>query len=83
MVNIFNFEKSLKLSWIKQMAKQDKTDWYKLLQISIKNPKNIFFLVVSFVPPLFKILTLFGKLYFNTGNYTVTPKEPPGTKTCY
>ena len=42
MVNIFNFEKSLKLSWIKRIANQDKTDWYKLLQISIKKPKDIF-----------------------------------------
>ena len=40
MVNIFNFEKSLKLSWIKRMAKQDKADWYKLLQISIKKLKK-------------------------------------------
>ena len=40
MVNIFNFEKSLKLSWVKRMAKQDKADWYKLLQISIKKLKK-------------------------------------------
>ena len=76
MVNIFNFEKSLKLSWVKRMAKQDKADWYKLLQISIKKLKNIFVLGSEFCTP-------FGKLSFNTGNYTVTPKKPPATKPCY
>ena len=43
---------------------------------------DIFFMV-TFVPPLFKMLTPFEKLYFNTGNYTVTPKKLPATKTCY
>ena len=83
MVNIFYFEKSLKLSWIKCMAKKDKTDWYKLLQISIKKPKNIFVLGGEFcttfiqnVNPFYKMVFQYWKLYCHT-------KKPPATKTCY
>ena len=73
MVNIFNFEKSLKLSWVKRMAKQDKADWYKLLQISIKKLKNIFVLGGEFcttfiqnVNPFWKIVFQYWKLYCHT-----------------
>ena len=41
MINIHNFEKSLKVSWIEKMFKQQSTQWFKLLTTAYKNITQI------------------------------------------
>ena len=42
MVNLYHFEKSLKLSWMKKVASQTDSPWYCLLQETIPNINRLF-----------------------------------------
>ena len=41
MINIYNFNKALKVSWIKKLISHQDSQWQKLLQVMYKNFTNI------------------------------------------
>ena len=42
MINIFHFEKSMKLKWLKLIMSSSSTGWYNLLDKSLGNIDKIF-----------------------------------------
>ena len=41
MINIYNFEKALKVSWVKKLITQPNCQWYKLLEAMYGNTDQI------------------------------------------
>ena len=42
MMNVFNFEKSLKLSWLKRLGTDSSKAWYKVLETTVRDVNKLY-----------------------------------------
>ena len=67
MVNIFLFEKALKLSWIPKVLLYTDTPWYCLLVETVGNLNKLSYMGTKWCIPLLKNVTLSGKVLLQYG----------------